>query len=298
MVIMKASVRAVLAVALGIISFEASASAAIQTALMAAPGYSWSDYGVQGGHVIDYRKPDGSAGGQIIPFTFDVFDNDPDPTETSPEKIGNLDFQFLLWRGSGDNDLTNNTVARVGAAIMGGFNLTDRNDVGMNFSFLQIFTDNANPNGVVDGGGFRGKVNGDIAGWNQNPGHNYAGTQFDYFDNPFDPSTRNETVSFETALVCYSGSTVHILADFTWSFTSDGMGGVSGTSITSQASASNRLFNLYGALLPPGGLLQNIGVGSCHDMFLVPEPSTLSMLCLGSTCLFLGYARRVRKQAA
>lgn len=271
--------------------FGADAGAAIQTQLKAAPGYNWGDFGVQGDWVLDYRQPNGAAGGAVIPFAVDVSDIDPDPNEISPEKIGKLDFQFVLWRGNARDDGTDNTVRRVGAAIMGGFHKTDVDDLNRQFSFLQIYTDNANPNGVVDGGGYRGKVNGDIAAWNQNPGHNYAGTEWDYFDNPYDPATRAETVSFETALVCYDATQVVILADFTWSFTSDGLGGVTGSAITAQNSASNKLMNLYGALLPNGGTLSNIGVASCHA---VPEPTALLSAGVG----FLGIGLVVRRRPA
>ncbi|HEY6434825.1 MAG TPA: hypothetical protein VIZ17_22870 [Acetobacteraceae bacterium] len=104
------------------------------------PQFGWKMFGadlqVADITVTSYVKPDGSAGGQIIAFDQPVMDPDPDPAETSPEKIGDLHFQFVLWRGKDDHGDTGG-----GAALFGGFELTDTNDAGHNYSFLQLVTD-------------------------------------------------------------------------------------------------------------------------------------------------------------
>lgn len=260
-------------------AYPLATQAATKTGLGEAPPFSWGAYapgtGVAGITVQDYRNTDGTAGGGVINYNKTVWDNDPDPLEPPIENVGNISFQYLLYRGStgGAGGATN----RVGAALMGGFHLTDLDDLGVNFGFWQIYTDNAAPGGVIDGGGYQGKTNGQIPAYNVDPGWNYAGTEYDYFDIPANTvASGAETVSFETALVCYNATTVHVMADFTWSFTSDGLGGVTGTAPTEQAAASNMMMNLYSPLNP--GLMQNIGVGSCHD--LVPEPSTLLLILL------------------
>lgn len=277
----------------------------ITTRLPAAPGFSWTGtFGVRGGYVKQYRQLNGAAGGMVIPFTMNVFDNDPDPNEKDPlvngmEKIGTLDFEFVLTQESQN---AAGPVIGVGAALFGGFDLTDLSDAGTRFSFLQTVSDTNTAN-HVDGGGFRGMVNDDIPGYNGMPGWNYQGTQYDYFDNPFRSSRSGmQTVSFETALDCYTpNNEVHVLADFTWSFTSDGRGDVTGTAPTAQKAASNALFNAYtNKMSPPGpqpagntpSLLQNIGVGGCHDFATqfpnqppvprdIPEPAALLLLAAG-----------------
>jgi hypothetical protein len=285
------------------------------TRLPTTPPFNWgTTFGLVGGFVQEYLQLNGAGGGTVIPFTVDVFDNDPDPAEKDPlvngkEKIGTLNFQFMLWRGS---SAEGGAIDRVGASIFGGFNLTDLDDAGTRFSFLQTITGFATIPDGVDGGGFRGKFNDDIATgtYNSMPGWNYQGTQYDYLDNPFTSiSTGPRTISFETALDCYTDNKqVHILADFTWGFTSDGAGGVTGVSPTAQNAASNSLFNNYFAnTVPPGpspagntpSLMQNIGVGGCHDFAAsvvqpplpipkdIPEPPTLLLFGIGLAVYFL-----------
>jgi len=280
------------------------------TVTMPNAPFNWGTaFGVQGGTVKGLV-------GNIVRYNVPVFDIDPDPAEPSPEKIGNLDFQFMLWFGS-LNAGANGPTDVYGASIFGGFNLTDLNDAGTRFAFQQVFTDNTFPNGKVDGGNFRGKFNGDVAGFGT---WNYGGTQYDYFDNPFDSIGRlpnngdSETVSFETALGCYTDDrTVSLLSDFTWGFTLTNNAGaytLTGTSPVQQAFGSARLFNLYSNPNDPPGptpagsnpsLMQNIGVGSCHANALTPggsggtiptdvvaEPPAWSMLVLGFALLAIG----------
>lgn len=136
---------------------------------------------------------------------------------------------------------------------------------------------------MIDGGGINGKKNGDIPSYNANPGWNFGGngTQIDYFDIPSNtqPAGAAETVAFETALVAYKNNIWSILAVWTWDFRSDGAGGVSGHRTARQASASNRMMNLYGNLLPVGGLLQNTGLNSALCA-CVPTPGTGTLLVL------------------
>ena len=79
--------------------------------------------------------------------------------------------------------------------------------------------------------------------------------------------------SLEGELVCHGAAPLRQTRH-----SSDGLGGVTGVAPTEQAAASNMMFNLYSPLMPAGGLIQNIGVGSCH--LLVPEPSTLLLSVL------------------
>jgi hypothetical protein len=300
----------------------ASASADIQTALP-PPGnipYSWGIFGNDGSRspytVNGYFTTAGAANGPIYTLNTPVLDIDPDKNEAGlvngRENIGNLNFQYALWQGTRMNPAG----TAVGAALFGGFNRTDLTDVNGNFAFLQIFRDNANPNWRVDGGGWFGKTNGTVSNlYNQNPGWNYAGTQYDYLDRPFDRvgTDPQETVSFETALVNYNPSfngrrTEVILADFTWSFTwsqdpTTKAITLTGTAPTSQAAASATLINLYtmnnapGLQGPPAQTLQNIGQGSCHAIDPAPEPASLTLIGIGALgCV--GFARLRRKQAA
>jgi hypothetical protein len=271
-------------------TFGASAIAATQTTLktqIQIP-YSWGDYvagaNISGITVQGYNKTDGTAGGPIYVTNTHIFDNDPDPAEPPVEDVGIATFQYVLWRGStaGAAGATD----RLGAAFLGGFDLTDLIDESPNWSFLQIYTDAAHAAGIIDGGGAHGKVNGDIPGYNADPGWNFAGTAYDYFDVPFDTATKAETVAFETALVCYEGDHVHIRGDWKWSFTVDGLGGLTGMDVTSQAAASARLLGLYRAANPAITYF-DIGVGTCH----VPEPGTLGLLSLGFIGLGLGSRR-------
>jgi hypothetical protein len=297
----------------GSIFFALSAQGA--TVRLPAAPFNWANaFGIAGGDVK--TEPGG-----IIAYNVPVFDIDPDPNEVSPEQIGNLDFQFMLWTASsaGPNGVTDT----FGASIFGGFNLTDTDDAGTRFAFLQIYTDNSFPNGKVDGGGWQGKTNGDIPGYGFGNGNwNYAGTQYDYLDNPFDRSTRlpnngnTETVSFETALDCYTDTgTLSILSDFTWGFTVTNNNGnytLTGTGPAQQASASNSLINLYtNPNNPPGpsngtpGLTQNAGVGSCHvnatatqptgsiPTDITPEPSSWLLFCSG-VALIGAFRRNIR----
>jgi hypothetical protein len=292
-------VAILLALLLGSVAFAAT----IKT--LPAPGslpYNLTNYGPIGRTQIitQYYNTNGTTNGAgPTNFNQPVFDNDPDPLEPPLEQIGNVDFQYGLFRGT----KADGTGTVVGAAILGGFHDTDTFDLGGNFSWLQIFTDNGDPNGKVDGGGFRGKVNGDINAYNANPGWGHDGTEYNYFDIPLDTLGQQgpESVQFETALVCYNGDkTVHILFDFTWGFTwtanADGsLKSLTGNAPMSQASASKTLFDRYftkdNGLTGPDGndtpnLLQNIGVGSCHDCNPAPEPSTVYLLGAGILILF------------
>ena len=298
--------RATLVLAAAMVSFVAFANGAFagtQTSLPANAGYPWSNFNVGGGYVTDYLKNDGSAGGTITTYTANVFDIDPDPNERDPlvngkENIGSLTFQYVLYKEASGGQGT--AADSLGAALFGGFHLTDTNDLNNRFAFLQIVNQVGGAGyPKVDGGGYRGKTNGDIPGYVANPGNqagwNFAGTEFDYFDNPVRGLNTGQTVNFETALVNYNANTVVILADFTWSFTANGNNS-SGTAPTTQALASNTLINLYQAANPNTTYL-NIGAGSCHLIDAVPEPSTLLMLGIAGVVL-AGYRGLRRRSVA
>ena len=306
MLIPRSGLSIVIATGLTIIAFGAQVGATeLHLKDPPPPTFSWGIFGPSGVESItaqDYRNTDGTAGGPIIVLNTHILDVDRDPNERDPleggkEDIGIATFQFALWRGSTMGAA--GAIDTVGAAFMGGFELTDLTDVGNKFSFLQIFTDNADPEGTIDGGGFRGKVNSDISSWHANPadptpGWNFDGnrTQFDYLDVPSDPLSKGlETVSFETALVNYSEDHVDIIADFTWGFTSDGMGGVSGMQVAEQVSSSDLLLGHYRAKFP-GITYLNIGEGSSHGL-VVPEPAPIMLVPIGVFTLAL-YLRRRR----
>jgi hypothetical protein len=279
--------------ATGLLVIVASARADVQTTLKTPP-FGWSDYGDFSGlsnvTVKEYRNTDGTADGKVMTTSYHIFDIDKDPDEKDPlvggkEDIGVATFQFALWRGS---SLVSGDTNIVGAAFLGGFQLTDLKDVGTSFSFLQIVTDNRTGT-TVDGGGPQGKTNGDIpnykadatskdAGWNFMPGK----TQYDYFDIPSIKNPASDyNASFETALVCYSvnklGQTsAIILDDWRWGYSTDTNFNLKGTAVSENASASDALLNAYRKMFPTA-TYSNIGDASCHEAFAaLPEPGTLA----------------------
>jgi hypothetical protein len=273
-------------------------------------GFDWSRFNVAGGFVKSYLKNDGTAGGMVTTYMADVFDLDNDPNEKDPlvggkEKIGSLTFQYVLYQEEGNGKGTG--VNGLGAALFGGFHLTDVDDVGTNFAFLQSVgnTDNVTGNSLagypkVDGGPNRGKTNGDIPGYDVVPdntvghnGWNFAGTEFDYFDNPLRGINTNQTVSFETALVCYNGLSVTLLSDFTWSFSTDAAGGITGIAPTNNVNTAG-IRRIYGAAFPTT-TYNDIGTVSCH----LPEPSAITLLaaCALSSLGFVARRKRSRKAA-
>lgn len=260
-------------------------TSASQIALPASPPYSWGTFGL--GLVISpitvqqYVNLDGTAGGSVLNFSSPVYA----PTAGAPELIGTSNFEFALWKGSATGGAAG-TTNRYGAVLFGGFDLTAA-DVGTNFSFLQIYTDASSPTGTIDGGGYAGKVNSQIPRYGSTPGWDFAGTQYDFFDVPFDqPGNPNETVLFETALVSYTANTVQILGDYTWSFTTGANGNpqsfLTGTAVTQQALASTTLLNLY----------SNANPGVTYLQIAVPEPA--SVVFFGVAIVSLMTRRRRR----
>ena len=233
------------------------------------PTFAWSDFfpsaTVGGITVQKYHKEDGTDPGPVIVNNMTVKDG-------NDVEIGTVTMQYTLWSGStlGAAGATN----RLGAVLFGGFNVTTVKYNDVNFSYYQIFTDNANASGVIDSGGINGKVNGDIPDHGADPGWDFAGdgAEFDYADVPANTFV-NETVSFETALVCNVGTVHNILKAWTWDFTSTAGGGITGNSVEFQTEVTNTLFNLYTAVLPGGHSLANLGVGTC--VVIVPEPSSI-----------------------
>jgi len=228
----------------------APAARAVETSLPASttPTFTWGHFGtgllISNITVQGYNTPSGAPGGSVATLDMPVYAVDPDPLAGDPtvpcgagtcEQIGIMTFQYVLWRGSvsGLYGPTN----RFGAAVLGGFKLTDATEMGTNFSFLQTYTDASSSTPVIDGGGASGKVNAQIPRYVADPnaiaaGWRFGGTdyQYSFFDVPFDwlGVSPAETVSFETALVATdaTGTNQQILEDFTWSFTTDLTGGV------------------------------------------------------------------------
>jgi len=290
---MKAMLRRSLA-AIAIAAGLAIQAVASQSALPAAPTFTWGTFG--SGLVISpitvqqYVNPDGSAGGSVFNFNAQVFELNPTPLPTDTlvnglELIGNASFQFVLWKGSATGGVAGAT-NRFGAALFGGFNLT-ATDVGTNFSFLQIYTDATSTAGTIDGGGYRGKFNAEIPRYGATPGWDFAGTQYDFFDVPFDlAGNPSESVSFETALVSYTANTVQILGDYTWNFTT-GAGGnpqsfLTGAPVAEQPAASATLLDLYGTANP----------GVTYVQISVPEPSTAGLFVTAGITILLWRDRR------
>ena len=243
------------------------------TSLPTTPAVGMSTLGFGTGqsyeHMYYYINTNGGPGGSVQNFYAPVYYADPTPGDTdlsslcggvACEKLGNLSFQNVLWDGAGNPPNATNLAG--GAITLGGFNLTDSAEGG-NYAFLQIYTDNSAPGGVIDGGSYYGKVNADIPGYNSSPyGWSPNGTQYNYLDIPYDVVNQSQgVVSFETALVKYDANTVYILADFTWGYTTgvsanncSGVGGsatcfgvTAGNQLTLQPTASQTLLNLYSA---------------------------------------------------
>ena len=251
--------------------FSQTAYSAI-TSLPVTPAIGMATIGFGTGqayeHIYSYITPSGGLNGAVQNFNVPVYYADPTPGDKDLtnvcgngvpcEKLGNLSFQNVLWDGAGQPISSKNLSG--GAITLGGFNLTDTAEGG-NYAFLQIYSDNANPNGVIDSGNYYGKVNYDIPGYNNSPfGWSYTNTQYNFLDIPYDVVNASQgKVSFETALVQYTANTVNIIADFTWNYTtgyslnncsgsgatSACFGVVGGSQLTQQSSVSQNLLNLY-----------------------------------------------------
>lgn len=235
-----------------------------------------------------------------VPVYAEVTGSDSDPTSwcaghVSCEQIGTMQFQYALWKGYQGSPTYG---GRVGAAVMGGFQLTDPADTNGQFSFLQMYQDPWNPKGVVDGGGYFGKFNYLIPRWTSNPhgyGWNYGANayQYQFWDVPFDfaPGSPPENVTFETVLVNYTGASVTALADFTWSFdTTTGL--LTGQQIAVQGGASQTLLTLYANSFP--GVTYANGVLTPSS---VPEPTIWATLTVGFGLTGAGLRYRRSRQA-
>ena len=156
-------------------------AAATVTTLTTLPApFSWAYFGgalaIAQIHTVTFLAPAGSTTA-IQTVSTPVYAAVAGPSDGDPafactggircEQIGNLQFQYALWQGTYGRGSTPN---RVGAVVFGGFQLTDPADVNGAFSFLQTYADSSAPTGTIDGGGFDGKVNGQIPGWQSNPG--------------------------------------------------------------------------------------------------------------------------------
>jgi hypothetical protein len=286
---------ALLTAALSLAVFAAPAAASAAMTSLVNPPFSWGAYGGGLGpsriNVSSYVTPAGGAGGVIQTVDVPIYaaaSGPPDHDQTSVctghvrcEQIGTMQFQYALWKGSQQSVHIN----RVGAAVMGGFQLTDPTDTNGAFSFLQTYHDYYDPNGFIDGGGYFGKYNGLIPRWSSNPngvGWNYGANAFQYqfWDVPFDivGISPPEVVSFETALVNYdpAGAYVNVLADFSWSFDTRS-GALTGQQITLASAASPSLLSLYAADYPTVRYASQI-----LSPIAAPEPAAWAMMLLGA----------------
>src|SRR5690242_18043520 len=124
----KSVLRTLFVAGLSLLPAVPQPEAAIITGYPAAPGYDFSSFGLAGNRFVrEYRQLNGAAGGGVINFNMDVLDNDPDPNEKDPlingmEKIGTLNFQYILWRGSSGG--AGGPIEFAGAGILAGFQRT------------------------------------------------------------------------------------------------------------------------------------------------------------------------------
>ena len=287
--------RVALSLAVGGLSLAALPACATEHGLLPAP-YSWGYYGagLTFSHVTvtSLVTPSGAAGGVVSTVTAPIYARVSGPADgdatlrctgnVACEQIGSLQFQYSLWKGQQSSLVTN----RVGAAIMGGFQLTDAADTNSNFSFLQIYQDASTPGGYIDGGTYSGKFNGGIPRWNANPaalapGWNYGSAyQYQFFDVPYDlvGISPLENVAFETALATYDPATggVNILADVSWSFDTSS-GTLTGQPVVFNGAPSGTLLSLYGAGFPYASYTNDIlGLAAA-----VPEPAAWASMMLG-----------------
>ena len=292
----------------------ASPCAATVNSLTSLPAnFSWSYFGgalaIAPIHAVNFITPPGAAGAiQTISAPIYAADNGPPDGDVQLfcngsircEQIGNVQFQYAIWKGVAGHQSTPN---RVGAILFGGFQLTDTTDINANFSFLQTYADNSAPAGVIDGGNYQGKVNTTIPGYQSNPGAltggwNYTGNspQYQFFDVPYDfsPGSPLETVSFETALANTDPATgtVTVLADFTWGFST--LTGLTRQPIAFGPATSPTLLSLYATAFP--GVRYVDGILSPSGP--VPEPAAWSLLLFGFLGTGAGLRRRLAARAA
>ncbi len=271
---------------------------AVESSLISPP-FPWMAYGRHLSfarvNVTGYLTPSGGSGGSVQTVTVPIYAaaGAPDGDRTAIctgnvrcEQIGTFQMQYALWQGYQQSYTTN----RVGAAVLGGFQLTDAADAPNNYSVLQIYRDYYNPDGFIDGGNFAGKINGQIPDWNPNPttynntGWNYGGSsyQYQYFDVPYEivGISPLETVSFETALANVDAATgaVNILADFTWSLDTL-TGHLTGQQMVFNPTASATLLSLYTAAYGPAGASYSSGILSYVRP--LPEPGAWALLLVG-----------------
>ncbi len=292
-----------------LIAFNQTAFSAI-TSLPATPPVGMATIGFGTGqsyeHIYSYITPSGGLNGSVQNFNIPVYYADPTPGDTDLnsvcnngvpcENIGNLSFQNVLWDGAGQPVSRTNLAG--GAITLGGFNLTDTAEGG-NYAFLQIYSDNAYPAGVIDGGNYYGKVNSEIPGYNGSPyGWSYTNTQYNFLDIPYDVVNASQgTVSFETALVQYTTNSVNIISDFTWSYTTGYssnncagsvasltcFGVVGGSQISQQNSASQTLLNLYST---------QYNTVTYNNLVTAPVPIPATLWLFGSVIGFFGWFRK------
>lgn len=301
----------VLAALVSLLSLGLALPAAATESSLISPVFPWGAYGrhlsFARTNVTSYVTPAGDAGGTVQTVDIPIYvaggggDGDLGAYCTGMircEQIGTLQMQYALWKGSQQSIRIN----RLGAAVLGGFHLTDSTDSGGDYSFMQIYKDYYSPNGFIDGGNAVGKVNGQIPDWNPNPtplnnlGWNYNtnSSQYQYFDVPYEivGVSPLENVTFETALAKSDPTTgaVTILADFTWSFDTL-TGTLTGQPIVAQNAPSSTLMSLYGSTYGPYGASYSNGILSY--LRPIPEPDAWFMLMVGFGAI--GAARRRRR---
>ncbi|MBN2448689.1 MAG: hypothetical protein JXO22_18325 [Phycisphaerae bacterium] len=270
-----------------VIGPAALADRVVQTSLQDAPlpDYDWGTlYGVAGGdvraHVDAASGAVLAAGTQPYVYGYDVFE----PVDSTA--IGTISGEYVLWA----DQQAAAARTRAGAAILTGFDPLPGCDHA--FAWVQTYWDDAHAGGVLDDqvANFpAGQTNGNIPGYGTHWNHPAA---YDIFDDPFDgQASWADTVIFETALVCYDVAApgeglnrrIHPLGSFTWSFTIEANGTLTGLS-PHQAGGFNfgpsqNWINIVNAAPQMAGWVLDFDT-PCRDLVAIPEPGTLVAVVL------------------
>ncbi|OJW22633.1 MAG: hypothetical protein BGO49_01230 [Planctomycetales bacterium 71-10] len=250
---------------------------------------------------------------------------DPNPmvVDCDGQKVGELEIvNYYGWQSDANADYTpRNPYADVGytdpedpdrgGALMQAVFKVDPDACPMNYQWIQVVTGGTGTIGTPpyldpfnrdDNLPFYWTTNeANTAGVGKANG--VAGTQF--IDIPSQSSAnKGNSITFEAALVSYSGMQVHWLAGFTWGYSIDNNGATVLGAFAWTNGISNVMTNLIEswASTPTKPYLPAPGQGPdgwkvVDDCLCIPEPSSLAMACIGLGVAGLGAIRRARAAA-